>query len=112
MATRVNAWPMAAHRATRTMDRLATASQLNRFSTRLARLHIEPMSKRMQVLILVLAALLVGLAFGLKSIAGHFLQPVATAPAKRDIAAGSFRPTAQQLTSIKIAPVVRMSFRS
>ena len=74
------------------------------------------LSRRTQLSIVLILALVVGVALGLTWLGGHFFssraEDKAAADAKFAAPPGAFRPTAAQLASLKVMPVAMMVFRA
>src|SRR5215813_11250426 len=85
---------------------------MKRVSEALLRVPARALSRRVQLLILLAAAVLIAVAIGVKSVAGYLLRGSAQSAAKQETPSGSFRPTREQMTSLKIAPVSAVVFRS
>ena len=76
----------------------------------------RPLSRRTQLVIVLMLALIVGVALGLGWLGDHFFagasEVKAAADAKSVVPPGAFRPTPAQLASLKITPVATMVFRA
>jgi cobalt-zinc-cadmium efflux system membrane fusion protein len=72
------------------------------------------LSRRMQLVIVLILALIVGVAFGFAWLGGHFFAGASEVKAAADakVPPGAFRPTSAQLASFKMKPVATMVFRT